>query len=58
MIGRTCPNVKGACEGKPAQAILRHEGEGKKVLKRLISRCQEKLLTRSEVPVPQTDTGR
>ena len=29
-----------------------------KVNKQLISRCQEKPLARSKVPVPQTDTGR
>ncbi len=34
------------------------DGEGNKVPKFLISRCQEKPLARWEVPVPQTDTGR
>lgn len=33
------------------------DGEGNKVLKFLISRCQEKLLVRNKLPVPQTDTG-
>lgn len=39
-------------------AIMSCDGEGNKVLKFLISHCQEKPLVRKEVPVPQTDTGR
>ena len=39
-------------------AISSRDGEGKLVPKFLISRCQEKPLARSLVPVPQTDTGR
>ena len=34
------------------------DGEGKLVPKFLIPHCQEKPLARSQVPVPQTDTGR
>ncbi len=33
------------------------DGEGTKVPKLLMSHCQEKLLVRSQRPVPQTDTG-
>lgn len=34
------------------------DGEGNVVPKFLISHCQEKPLVRSQVPVPETDTGR
>ena|SRR5690625_939456 len=34
------------------------DGEGNRVLKFPIPHCQEKPLARSQVPVPQTDTGR
>ncbi len=34
------------------------DGEGNQVPKFQISHCQEKPLVRSQVPVPQTDTGR
>ena len=33
------------------------DGEGNLVPKHLTSHCQEKLLVRSRLPVPQTDTG-
>ena len=52
-----CPSIKGAEVGKSATAILRCDGERNLVAKSLISRCQEKLLARYKVPVPQTDTG-
>ena len=42
----------------PHPGIMTDEGEGNQVLKQLESHCQEKPLARSEVPVPQTDTGR
>lgn len=33
------------------------DGEGNLVPKYLMSHCREKLLVRSRLPVPQTDTG-
>lgn len=33
------------------------DGEGNQVPKFLMSHCQEKLLVRNDLPVPQTDTG-
>ena len=33
------------------------DGEGKRVPKFPMSHCQEKLLVRKQLPVPQTDTG-
>jgi hypothetical protein len=38
--------------------ILRGDGERKQVANWLIPHCQEKPLTREQVPVPKTDTGR
>jgi hypothetical protein len=37
---------------------LRGDGERKQVANWPIPNCQEKPLTRKQVPVPQTDTGR
>ena len=33
------------------------DGEGNQVPKFLMSHCQEKLLVRNDLPLPQTDTG-
>ena len=38
--------------------IMSCDGEGNIVPKFLIPHCQEKPLARTQVPVPQTDTGR
>ena len=44
--------VKYVCEKRKC------DGERTKVLKRMNPHWREKLLTREELPVPQTDTGR
>ena len=52
-----CPSIEEVAAGKSAVTILGCDGERNLVAKSLISRCQEKLLARLKVPVPQTDTG-
>jgi hypothetical protein len=58
--GRNASKLVGCLVGKSAKLLsLRSDGElTVRLMNLLIPHCQEKLLARLWVPVPQTDTGR
>lgn len=57
MEMESCVSVKGGYESNACSQFLDVMRSEIKVAKVMKSHCQEKLLARERVPVPQTDTG-